>query len=98
MFPYKIYFQVLEIKNHQEDFFGTERCLRCIDAGVRKQVLENLKKVRKNEAKPGTWVYSPAYPKVLDKLNYTLGSYHNQAIALENAEQPSTSKKWSDLL
>ena len=28
---------VLHIKGHEEDFFGTERCLGCIDAGVRKQ-------------------------------------------------------------
>ena len=67
---------VLAIKQDPEDFFGTERCLKCINAAQRKQILENLKKVRKNEAQPGAWVYEPAYSPVLDKLNYLLGSYN----------------------
>lgn len=66
---------VLSIKDHDEDFFGTERCMKCIDAGVRRQILQNVKNVRKNQAEPGSWVYEPAYPKVLDKLNSLLGPY-----------------------
>jgi hypothetical protein len=84
------FFKVLDIKNHEEDFFGTERCLRCIDAGIRKKVMDNLKKVRNNEQKPGAWVYSPVYPRVLDKLNYLLGSYHKVTQAQAALTTPVT--------
>ena len=74
---------VLYIKQHEDDFFGAERCLRCIDKAMRKQVLENVKQVRQSQGKPaadrvrgGKWVYQPVYPSVLDKLNELLGSYH----------------------
>ena len=67
---------VLNIKQHPEDFFGLERSLSCIDAGVRKEVLTNLKKVRKNESPAGSWVYQTVYSRVLDKLNHMLGGYH----------------------
>ena len=67
---------VLNIKQHPEDFFGLERSLSCIDAGVRKEVLTNLKKVRKNESPAGSWVYRTVYSRVLDKLNHMLGGYH----------------------
>ena len=67
---------VLNIKQHPEDFFGLERSLSCIDAGVRKEVLTNLKMVRKNESAAGSWVYRTVYSRVLDKLNHMLGGYH----------------------
>ena len=67
---------VLQIKDDPEDYFGTERCLRCIDMVMRRQVLENVKKVRKGEKSPGTWVYHPVYSRVLDKLNEMLGAYN----------------------
>lgn len=67
---------VLAIKEDEEDFFGVERHLRCIDGGMRKQVLENVRRVRKGEKCGGTWVYQPAYPRVLDKLNEMLGTYN----------------------
>ena len=67
---------VLDIKSDPEDFFGTERCLKCLNVGIRKQILENVKKVRRNEAQAGAWVYEPAYSPVLDKLNYLLGPYN----------------------
>ena len=66
------------IHQDPEGFFDTERCLRCIDAGVRKQVMDNLKQVRKSQADPGVWVYQPAYSPVLDKLNHLLGFYHEK--------------------
>ena len=66
------------IREHEEDFFGTERCLRCIDAGMRRQIIENQRRVKKGEVKAGTWVYQPAYPRVLDKLNELLGSYNEK--------------------
>merc|ERR1719270_936306 len=67
---------VFDVKQHPEDFFGLERSLSCIDAGVRKEVLTNLKKVKKNEEPAGSWVYQSVYSRVLDKLNHMLGGYH----------------------
>ncbi len=76
----RFFFQIrqltLSISKHEEDFFGTERCLRCIDRGMRSQVLDNVRRVRKGETKGGTWVYQPVYPRVVDKLNDLLGPYN----------------------
>ena len=67
---------VLHIKQHDEDFFGAERCLRCIDKAARTEILKNIKLVREGKMKGGKLVYQPAYSPVLDKLNELLGSYH----------------------
>merc|ERR1712001_196106 len=67
---------VMNIKTDPEDFFGTERCLKCINSGVRKEILDNVKKVRKDQMPAGAWVYQPAYSSVLDKLNTLVGSYN----------------------
>jgi len=40
-----------------------------LDKGIRREILENQRKVQKGEKSPGVWVYAPAYPRVLDKLN-----------------------------
>ena len=74
---------VLQIGEHEEDFFGLERCLRCLDAGQRKEILENVKKVRKNQAPAGAWVFASAYSPVLDKLNVLCGSYNEQRLVHE---------------
>ena len=67
---------VMNIKTDPEDFFGTERCLKCVHSGVRKEILDNVKKVRKDQMQAGAWVYQPAYSPVLDKLNTLVGSYN----------------------
>ena len=67
---------VMNIKTDPEDFFGTERCLKCVHSGVRKEILDNVKKVRKDQMPAGAWVYQPAYSPVLDKLNTLVGSYN----------------------
>lgn len=38
-----------------------------------------MKRVVKGDSKAGTWVYQPAYPRVLDKLNELVGSYNVKA-------------------
>ena len=80
---------VFKIKTHPEDFFGTERYLSCIDAGVRKDVLTNLKKIRRNESPAGAWVYRNVYSKVLDKLNYLVGGYNDLRLLHEAEEKKS---------
>lgn len=77
---------VLSIRDHQEDFFGIERCLRCIDKGMRSQVLTNLKKVSQDEIAAGTWIYQPVYPRVLDKINELTGHYHSE-VKLKEKQQ-----------
>jgi len=67
---------VMHIKEHEEDFLGDERCLKCIDRAMRKEVLKNIKQVEKGEMKGGKLVFQTIYSKVLDKLNELLGSYH----------------------
>ena len=78
--PSQIRRLTLSIRDHEEDFFGTERCLRCIDRGMRKQVMENSRRVKKGEVKGGTWVFQPVYPRVVDKLNQLLGSYNASSV------------------
>jgi len=68
---------IWEIKNHPEGFLDSERCLKCVDAGKRNEVLKNLKMLKQGKiSEPGIWIYQPMYSAVLDKLNYLLGHYH----------------------
>jgi len=88
---------VLGIRDHEEDFFGMERCLRCIDKGMRGQVLSNLRRVNKDGVPAGSWVYQPVYPRVLDKLNELLGHFQNDNIRMIKKRQSSvTSSSSSD--
>ena len=64
-----------------QGFFDTERCLSCIDAGQRREIIKNLRDLKKGLVKPGVWIYQPAYSPVLDKLNHLLGFYHTSNFA-----------------
>ena len=72
-----------DIKNHPEGFFDSERCLSCIDAGIRNKILANLKSLKLGRVKPGAWIYQPAYSPVLQKLDYLLGFYHDSNFVQE---------------
>ena len=68
---------VLEIADHREDFFGRERCLKCIDTAMRKTVLLNVKKVKEGKESPSPAVFVIVYQRVVDRLHELLGSYQN---------------------
>ncbi|CAB4066585.1 unnamed protein product [Lepeophtheirus salmonis] len=68
---------IKDIRCHPLDFYGRERCLKCIDAGMRSAILRDVKRVLSNELEPGLWVYQPAYYRVLDKLNDLVGAFHD---------------------
>ena len=67
---------ILAIKAHSEGFLDVERCLKCIDTGIRSEIIQNIKLLKSGNVEAGSWIYQPVYSKVLDKLNYLLGSYH----------------------
>ena len=84
----------MHMRQHEEDFFGPERCLKRINKAMRKEVLDNVKLVKQGQGKVkgGKWVYQPVYSPVLDKLNDMLGSYH-EAHTLRQASASTTSEK-----
>jgi len=69
-----------KIHQHDEMFFGRERCLKCIDAGKRSQVLKDIKSVKNKEKEPGTIILANVYSRVIDKLGELLGNYQNSLI------------------
>jgi len=72
-----------EIAEHEEEFFGRERFLRCLDSATRKEILNNVKQVKAGEEKPGPLVFILLYPKIVDKLGELLGSYQNMVLEEE---------------
>ena len=68
---------VMEIVEHDEQFLGRERCLKCIDGGIRREVLENVKNVKTGNEEAGPRVFILIYPRVVDKLGEMLGNYQN---------------------
>ena len=68
---------VLDIADSEEEFLGRERGLKCLDGGIRKIVMDRLKRVRNNEEKAGVEIYLEMYSRVLDKVNQLLGVYQN---------------------
>ena len=69
-----------EIANNREGFLDRERCLKCVDSGMRKEVLERIKNVKNGNDEPGPKVFTLMYPKVVDRLGEILGNYHNMII------------------
>ena len=78
---------VVEIETHHEDFFGRERCLDCIDAGMRKATLERIRNVREGKEKPSPAVFAIVYQRVVDKLSELLGSYQNYLIQQQDPKK-----------
>ena len=70
----------MDIVNHNEKFLGNERCLKCVDAGVRKSVMSDIKKVKQGTMKASPQVFAPIYQKVVDRLIELLGTYQNHLI------------------
>ena len=70
----------MEIVNHKEKFFGNERCLKCVDAGLRKSVMSDIKKVKQGSMKSSPQIFAPVYQRVVDRLIELLGSYQNHLI------------------
>ena len=66
-----------EIAEHEEQFLGRERCLRCIDSGMRREVLNNIKMAKASSEKAGPTVFILIYPRVVEKLEEILGNYQN---------------------
>jgi len=70
----------LEIMNHKEKFFGNYRCLKVIDVGDRKPILDSAKKVKEGALSPSTEILKIVNQKVEDKLSSLLGSYQNYVL------------------
>ena len=62
---------------YMKTFFDREQCLRCVDGGMRKEVLERIKSVDSGQQEPGRWVFNVVYPRVVDMLTQQLGNYQN---------------------
>ena len=78
---------VNEITEHEEQFLGRERCLRCVDAGGRREVLDNIKSVKAGDVEPGPAVFILLYPNIVDKLGELLGNYQNMVLEVEKGKQ-----------
>eukprot|EP00092_Neocalanus_flemingeri_P003450 GFUD01003699.1.p1 GENE.GFUD01003699.1~~GFUD01003699.1.p1 ORF type:complete len:240 (+),score=106.74 GFUD01003699.1:41-721(+) len=74
---------VKEIAEHEEQFLGRERCLKCVDAGMRKEVLERVKNVKNGSEEAGPRVFILIYPRVVDRLGEMLGNYQNTLLEEE---------------
>lgn len=71
---------VEQIAENEEQFLGRERCLKCIDMGVRREVLKNIKSVKMGSEEAGPKVFILIYPRVVDKLGEMLGNYQNTVL------------------
>ena len=71
---------VEETADHREGFLDRERCLKCVDSGMRKEVLEWIKNVKHGKDEPGPKVFILIYTRVVDRLGEMLGSYQNMLI------------------
>ena len=74
---------VMEMVEHDEQFLGRERYLKCIDGGIRREVLENVKNVKTGNEEAGPRVFILIYPRVVDKLGEMLGNYQNVLLGEE---------------
>ena len=54
--------------------------MKCVDSGMRKQVLERIKNVKDGKDEPGPKVFTLLYPRVVDRLGEMLGNYQNMII------------------
>ena len=77
----------LALVNHEEKFFGVERCLKCIDLEMRQDVIKDIKKVKKGDLTPSPEIFYKVYHKVNDKVLELLGAYQNYLISLNTIKK-----------
>ena len=75
------------VVEHQEGFLDRERCLSCVDQGLRRDVMEAVRRVEGEEEDPGPAVFLPIYPRIVDKLSELLGVYQNKLLFPEKPKQ-----------
>jgi len=75
-----------DIAGNKEGFLDRERCLRCVDSGMRREVLLRIEKVRKVREEAGPQVFILVYPRVVDKLGELLGTFQNILISQNKQE------------
>ena len=78
---------VKQIAEHKEGFLDRERCLKCVDGGMRKEVLERVKNVNNGSQEAGPRVFILIYPRVVDRLGEMLGNYQNSIMEEEVKEK-----------
>ena len=76
-----------EIADHEEEFLGRERCLRCVDSAMRREVLNNVKMAKAGSDNAGPIVFMLIYPRVVDKLGEMLGTYQNMLLDEEGVKK-----------
>ena len=79
----KLSWLVENIMNHEEGFLDRERGLKVVDSGLRREILDNVRKVREKYIEPGPHIFVLMYQRVLDKLNELVGNYQNMLIEEE---------------
>ena len=60
-----------------EEYLDREIGLKCLDSGLRKEVVRNIKAVKEGSMQPGTDVFVVMYERVLERLRELLGNYQN---------------------
>ena len=63
-----------------EEYLDRERGLKCVDSGMRKEVIRNLKAVKEGRIEPSRAVFDVIYENVLEKLRELLGNYQNMKL------------------
>ena len=76
-----------DIADHEEEFLGRERCLKCVDSAMRREVLKNIKMARSGSEKAGPTVFILIYPRVVDRLGGMLGNYQNMMLEEERVKK-----------
>ena len=76
-----------EMADHEEEFLGRERCLRCVDSAMRREVLNNVKMAKAGSDNAGPIVFMLIYPRVVDKLGEMLGNYQNMLLEEEGVKK-----------
>merc|ERR1711893_24283 len=66
-----------ELILEMEEYLDREKGLKCLDSGMRKEVVRNIKAVKEGRRQPGTDVLVVMYERVLERLRELLGNYQN---------------------
>ena len=60
-----------------EEYLDREIGLKCLDSGLRKEVVRNINAVKEGSMQPGTDVFGVMYERVLERLRELLGNYQS---------------------
>ena len=70
--------KTIDILDDMEQYIDRENCLKCVDSGLRRDIMANMRAVKEGRMEPDTEVCVIMFQRVLERLQELFGNFQNE--------------------